>query len=533
MARESRILGPDGRPIVVADLDREIGAATVMGVRKPSDSNLSAGITPQRMANLLISAKGGDPAEFLNLAEEMEERDGHYASVLGTRKRAVTQLSIKIEDASDSARDREIGDHFRKWLKRGRLQSELFDILDAVGKSISFTELVWDKSKIPWMPAKLLWRQPSWFQFDRNDWETPRLRDESNADGLELTPAKWIVHRHPAKSGLTVRSGVGFICAWTYLLQLLARTDWAAFVNIYGQPIRLGKYPPGTGDDDRRTLMRAVASIGADAAAIFPSAMTMELIQPGKAGGEAFKAFLDYLHQTTSKVVLGQTATTDAIAGGHAVGQEHNLVRGDIRDADAVLLSTTLQEQLVDIWTRINFADADPPVLSIDFEGNEDVAATLEGAFGLADRGVRVSAKQLRDKLNLVEPTGDEEIVGATAPMPPAAEPAPGAKPKLKPKLVATQVTRHEITTALNVLSTVKRQQAVQDEILASLEAAGQPVIDGWLAQIEKALNSAETLEDFARRMMELYPELEVDDLTVVMGQALALANISARDLDV
>lgn len=533
MPRESTILGLDGRPIVVADLDREIGAATVMGVRKPSDSNLSAGITPQRLANLLMAAKGGDPAEFLNLAEEMEERDGHYASVLGTRKRAVTQLSIKIEDASDSARDKEIGDHFRKWLKRGRLQNELFDILDAVGKSISFTELVWDKSKIPWMPAKLLWRQPSWFQFDRNDWETPRLRDDSDADGLELTPAKWIVHRHPAKSGLTVRSGVGFICAWTYLLQLLARTDWAAFVNIYGQPIRLGKYPPGTGDDDRRTLMRAVASIGADAAAIFPSAMTMELIQPGKAGGEAFKAFLDYLHQTTSKVVLGQTATTDAIAGGHAVGQEHNLVRGDIRDADAVLLATTLQEQLVDIWTRINFADAEPPRISIDYEGNEDVKATLDGAFGLADRGVRVSAKQLRDKLNLVEPAAGDEVVGAIAVAPAAeAADAPSARDKPKLKLVAKNVTRREIRTALNAASAAQRLQVVQDEILAALEAAGQPAIDGWLERIEEALNAADTMEDFARRMMDLYPELEVEALSAVMGQALALANVAARDLD-
>lgn len=533
MARESRILGPDGRPIIVADLDREIGGATTMGVRKPSDSNFSAGITPQRLATLLLNAKGGEPADFLNLAEEMEERDGHYASVLGTRKRAVTQLSIKIEDASSSARDKEIGDHFRRWLKRGRLQNELFDILDAVGKSISFTEIVWDKSKIPWMPARLIWRQPSWFQFDKNDWETPRLRDDANVDGLDLSPAKWIVHRHPAKSGLTVRSGVGFICAWTYLLQLLARTDWAAFVNVYGQPIRLGKYPPGTGDDDRRTLMRAVASIGADAAAIFPSAMTMELVQPGKAGGEAFKAFLDYLHQTTSKVVLGQTATTDAIAGGHAVGEEHNLVRGDIRDADAVLLSTTLQEQLVDPWTRINFADAEPPRLSIDYEENEDVKATLDGAFGLADRGVRIDAKQLRDKLGLVEPVGDVEILGpiSAAPAEPAQEPpAPARRPR--PRLVASNVTPAQISTALNAASAAKRAQAIQDQLLAALEEAGQPAIDGWLDRIEEALNAADTLEDFARRMMDLYPELETESLTTVVGQALALANVSGRDLD-
>lgn len=534
MARESRILGLDGRPVIVDDLDKEIGGATVMGVRKPSDSNFSAGLTPQRLANLLLSAKSGEPADFLNFAEEMEERHGHYASVLGTRKRAVSQLLFKLEDASTSARDKEIGDHFRRWLKRGRLQNEVFDILDAIGKSISLTEMVWDKSKIPWMPARLLWRQPSWFQFDRNDWETPRLRDDSNVDGLELMPAKWIVHRHPAKSGLTVRSGVAFICAWTYLLQLLARTDWAAFVNIYGQPIRLGKYPQGTDDEARRTLMRAVSSVGADAAAVFPASMTMELIQPGKTDGASFKAFIDYLDQTTSKVVLGQTATTDAIAGGHAVGQEHNLVRGDIRDADAAALAATLQEQLVDVWTRINFADADPPRLSIDYEANEDVAATLAGAFGIADRGGRVQVKQLRDKLGLLEPADGDELLGAaTAPEVPAADTGQRPKGLTRPRLVASSISRRTIATAANAVSAARREQAVQDELLAALEAAGQPAIDGWIDRIREATNAATSLEDLAVRLLELYPELETDDLTTVIGQALALANVDGRDLDV
>lgn len=535
--RLSPILDPvSQKPIVVELLDKEIGGAQSIGARRPIDTNLTAGMSPERLASLMLKARQGDPIDFLNFAEEMEERDGQYLSVLGTRKRAVAQLSCKVTPASKGAKDVEIAGHLEKWLKRGRLQAELFDMLDAIGKHVSMTEIVWDKRKLPWMPAKLLYRPPGWFQWNRTDWDTPLLRDESNADGLELQPAKWIVHRHSAKSGIAVRSGLAYCSAWLFLLQLIARANWAAFLDTYGQPIRMGKYPPGTSEDDQWTLMRAVASIGSDAAAIFPQSMTMELLQPAKSDGESFLQFLDYCHQMTSKVVLGQTATTDAIAGGHAVGKEHNEVRGDIRDADAVLLATTLQEQLVDVWVAINFAGVDSPQISLDYEENEDVTVSLDNAMKLADRGVKVSAQEMRDKLKLKTPEDGEETVGA-ATAAPAAEPEaddapPTNKPRPKPRLVASNVSRVEIRHALNAASQARRELEVQAELEAALQAAGQPIVDGWVEQLRTALNQATTLEDLGGRLMDLYPELEVDALTTVMGQALALANVSGRDLD-
>lgn len=531
--RPSTIIDPaTNQPYMIADFDREIGGPTVSGVRRHPSVELMRGMSPQRLAAVLLEVKAGNPTAYFDLAEEMEERDPHYASVLGTRKRAVSQLSVKVEAASTAAKDVEIAEALRKWTKRKRLQAELFDVLDAVGKGISISEVVWDKSRTPWMPARLCYRPMSWFRPDLVDRDLFRLRVDGNPRGDDLQPGKWIVHRHPAKSGLAVRSGIAYIIAWSVLFTTFSVADWMAFADTYGQPFRLGKYPPGTEGPARQVLMDAVSAMGADAAAIVPTSMSMEIVQAAKSDGAMFGTLASYFNRLKSKLVLGQETTTEAISGGHAVSKEQNEVRGDIRDADAVLVCDTLQEQLVRPWTAINYGpNVEPPLISIDYEGNEDVKATLDGAFGLADRGVRISAKQLRDKLNLLAPEAAEEVVGAIAAAAPA-EPAPGAKPKPRSKLVARNAARHEISTALNAASAAKRQQAVQDEILAALEAAGQPAIDGWLERIEEALNAAETMEDFARRMMDLYPALEIDDLATVMGQALALANVSARDLD-
>lgn len=539
--RPSSIIDPTtNKPFLIETFDQEIGGPTVGGARRHPDSDLMRGITPRRLATIIREAKDGSPQAMFELAEEMEERDAHYTSVLGTRKRAVAQLAVKVEAASASAKDVEIADAFRKWTRRRRLQAEIFDLLDAIGKGISVMEIIWDKSQPIWMPARLVLRPMSWFLFDHVERETPRLRTDQNPLGDELAPGKWIVHRHPAKSGLSIRSGIAIIIAWTVVFSRFTEADWMAFADTYGQPFRIGKYPPGTEETARRLLHHAVMAMGADAAATIPSSMTVDFVQGAKSDGAMFGALASYFNRMKSKLVLGQETTTEAIAGGHAVSQEQNEVRGDIRDADAVLVSDSLQEQLVGPWTAVNYGpEVDPPILSLDYEAPEDIKAVTDVAFGIADRGGRVQVKQLRDKVGLVEPEDGDEILGAAATprttppdsVPASADPAMNAR-RLRSRLFARQVPRQQIRTALNTAVQAKNEAEIVDQLEAMLEEAGQPPIDGWIDQLKGVLSAANSLEDLAVKFLELYPELDVDVLTDVMGQALALANISGRDLD-
>ncbi len=65
-------------------------------------------MSPQRLAAILRAADMGDAIRYFELAETIEERDLHYLGVLGTRRRAVAQLDISVEAASDSAADEAI-----------------------------------------------------------------------------------------------------------------------------------------------------------------------------------------------------------------------------------------------------------------------------------------------------------------------------------------------------------------------------------------------------------------------------------------
>ena len=118
-------------------------------------------LSPRRLAALLLAAEQGDAVAYLELAEEMEEKDLHYRSVLSTRKLQVSGLPVTVEAASDAAEDVKAADLVRDFLSTGVLANAMQDILDAVGKGFSACEILWDTEGKAWYPSSILWQEES------------------------------------------------------------------------------------------------------------------------------------------------------------------------------------------------------------------------------------------------------------------------------------------------------------------------------------------------------------------------------------
>ena len=146
---------------------------------------------------------------------------------------------------------------------------------------------------------------------------TPAVDGFPAVMGEELRPLAWLMHVHPARHGGLARSMLARVLFWPYLFKNYALRDFAEFLEIYGLPLRLGKYPTGASDDEKRTLLRAVTDIGHNAAGIIPQGMVLEF-QSAAAGTEVpFAAMWDRLDAAESKAILGQTLT--ASEGTHGV----------------------------------------------------------------------------------------------------------------------------------------------------------------------------------------------------------------------
>lgn len=427
-----------GRAVDTARLKEQQAAAEFAGIRNIySVIHPAAALTPERLAAILRQAEFGDPYLYLELAEDMEERDLHYLAVLSTRKEAVAQLDPVVQPGGDHAHDRYLAEFVREAIVGRQFDLDLLGILDALGKGFSVTEIVWDQSGRYWYPTRLLWRDPRWFMFDWISGEQILVRT-LNSEGpvippvnpiraapgawvgiqpatAPLHPFKFITHVAKAKAGLPIRGGLARAAGWSYLFKSYALKDWVGFAEVFGQPLRVGKYGPGATEEDKQALLRAVANIGTDAAAIIPDSMLIEFTEAKTAAStELYERFCQYLDAQVSKAVLGQTLTTEVPrgAGSRAAAEVHDQVRRDIIASDAKRLAATLNRDLIRPLVDLNHGPQPryPRVtlsLSDDLELREYAAIVAE----MADRGLKVAQSEVRAKLGLAAPAANEEVL--------------------------------------------------------------------------------------------------------------------------
>lgn len=506
-----------GRPVDTKALKVEQAAPTSAGVRRHDAMHPAAGLTPGRLARILRDSIEGDPEQYLALAEDMEERDAHYGSVLATRKLQVAGLDITVEAASEDATAVEHADLLRSVIERDAFQTELRDILDAISKGYSATEILWDTSEGQWLPRALKWRDPRWFTFDRVDGETLLLRALAGSEPLK--PFGWIVHQAKAKSGLPIRGGLARGAAWVFLFKAFATKDWAIFCEAYGQPLRLGKFDAGASERDKAVLLEAVTNIGTDYAAIIPVSMAVGFVGAQLAGNhELYEKRADWLDRQISKLVLGQTATTDAIAGGHAVGKTHDRVRDDIEKADAVQLASTLNRDLVRPLVDLNFGPQKAyPKIVIGRPEEIDVEKLVKNVSILVPLGLKVSAAVMLDKLGLPEAGKDEELLGA----PKAAEPPPGEK---RPGKQGAE----EKFAALSARGATQDQDAVDRAVDLALED-WEPLLAPLTAGLGARLAEATSIEEATAILAEQFAGMDVSALAEQLARAAFAARLAGE----
>ena len=505
------ILDHNGLPISTAQLKKTDATATPWGVRKATSQVSLTGLDPARLAHLLRAAEQVDARAYLELAEEMEEKYLHYAAQLATRKRAVVALEWSVEPASDKLRDKKIAEFVAKAIPK--IKEATFDLLDCIGKGYSVGELLWDTSGGEWTIAGIERVDPRWFQHDKVDGKTLRMRTDSDINGIPLTPGKYIVINSAAKSGLPIRGGLARAASYSYLFHNFSLRDWVTFCEMFGIPLRLGRYEAGAvSPSDLDVLYQAVRDLGTDSAAMLPKNMEIEFptVGSGRVGADLWEKLLDYLDRQVSKLVLGQTLTADTGKGGggsYALGSVHNDVRIDILRADATALASAINKQLVKLLVDLNFGGSDYPMLRLPVDDPEDLVAMATIVGKAVEMGQPVSQRWFAGKFCIPLPADGEAILGKPA------LPSP-------PHLPAAQRAAH---------SKIAVAPDAADKMTPALAEVAQAQIDQWVEQIDQMLANAESLEQFREQLLARYAELPADELVTVMAQALAAIELRGR----
>lgn len=537
MAEKYQLIDHLGRPLERQKLTEEIAAPTFGGVRSPITSYPGDGLDPMRLAHILRQADVGDPVQYLELAETIEERDLHYLGVLGTRRRAVSQIPVTVIAPKDATtKEIEIAAELEDWVDRDELEGEFFDMLDAVGKGYSFTEIIWDTSAKQYRPLRLEYRDPRHFRFACHDLKTP-LRLDDDGQEVPLEAFKFIYNRMSAKSGLAIRSGIARAALWGWMFKAYTQRDWAIFTQTYGQPLRVGKYGPGAGDADRDKLFRAVSNIAGDCAAIIPESMTIDFIETGNlsASVDHYEKRSDWLDKQVSKAVLGQTSTTDAQVGGLGSGKEHREVQEVIERADCKALQTVINRDLTVPFVILNHGPQERyPKIVIGRPEEEDLERWSRAIGPMVDRGMRVPMSAAYEKFNIPEAGESDEIlqpIRKSAPNTPRADDDGGknrSQGAVKPPLNGQEPDLRPSAHAEG-LSASAGNSAPQSILAERLLDEATDDIEVMLGQFEVMLEKASTLDELREMLVGSYPDLDSGALSSLLAQALMSAELGGR----
>lgn len=522
MAEDIKILDHRGNPLRRKTLTREVAAPRMTGVRSMwGIDSVASSITPDSLVALLQNAANGDHQQYLTLAEEMEERELHYASVLSTRKLAISGLPVVVEAASDDAKDIELADEVRELTRRPEFGEMLDNTLDALGKGYSANEIMWDRSERQWWPRDYEYRDPRFFRFDPVSGRDLQLLDDNGSTSTVLPAYKFIVHKPAIKSGLPIRGGLARLACVGYMCKAYTVKDWMAFAEVFGMPLRIGRYSPNASQDDINTLINAVANIGTDAAAVMPDGMRIEFEQAGNgAGGDKlFLALAEWWDKQISKGVLGQTMTADD-GSSQSQANVHNEVRGDILVSDARKLSNTLNRDLVEPFIDLNHGPQKAyPRLILQVTEPEDIEALTNALETLVPLGLRVEESVIRDRLGLPDPREGEDVILLKAPQTASMPPV-------------------EMDTATNhsdhhCPSCAKARNA-QDDVTDTIDDLMSDPLDDWEEQLKpvidpiiKLAEESESYDEFIAALPSLLGEMDSTE----MIKRLALETFKARGM--
>jgi phage gp29-like protein len=521
------ILGPDGQPARQARPVRDDQTSRLGWLHREIGDHPTRGLTPARLASVYRRAEEGDLTAQARLAMDMEEKDAHLFCELSKRRLAVQAVAWHIEPPADATpAEEQAADLCRQILDvEIDMQDLLYDLTDAILHSYAGCEYHWqliDGVNVPTQPEM---RPADWFQADYQNYQFSRLllRDQTGA-GTALRPLNWILHIQRSRSGYLTRAGLVRVLGWPFLMRALSTRDLAEFLEIYGLPLRLGKYPVGSSDKEKATLLRAVVGIGHAAAGIIPEGMSIEFQEAAKAGagGDPFMRMMEWAERSISKAILGGTLTTTAQSTGLGsnVADTHNEVRKEIAASDRRQLKRTIEQQLLRPITALNTTAERAPLFVWDDEEPADMEAMSNALPGLVEAGLQISRKWAHDRLKIPLAEEGEEVL--TRPSAPSASPFPPP-----PAAARQQITGPH--AACNA-SEATPQGRIQQQVVDKLARDAGPGLQAMLAEIRRWVDEADSLEALRDRILQGYGNLPTAELSQLMGDAFAVAHALGRD---
>jgi len=445
----------------------------------------------------------------LKIYDEVE-RDPHIYAVLQKRKMAVVAREFEVKAASEDALDKAAAELVEENLRAISFDRICLELLDAILKGFAVGEVMWEINDGRLWIADVKKRDQRRFIFD--DEENLRLLTwENMLKGEELPAQKFVVHRFNPRDSDPYGLGLGHRLFWYAWFKRQGVAFWLTFCEKFGAPTTVGEYPAGQ-DHLRDAVLEAAAAVSSETAVAIPTGTVLTLLEAQRGGnGLTYDQLCRYTDEQASECVLGETLTTNiGKVGSKAAASTHDDVREELTDADADLLSDTLEETFIKWLVDVNFPGARcPRVRRIKEEDLSEEAALEKWRAEIVEtyNNAGYSIPQ-----HLVDKWYAEELVRL-----PIAFSGTGSEP-----VPAFSESDESLATS--------PEREATDALVDQLERALGEETDQLVGLVHDAVFAASDADDLTRRLLEI--EADPTRRRDVIARAMILADLTGQDSD-
>jgi phage gp29-like protein len=454
----------------------------------------------------------------LRLYDEVE-RDAHAGSVLQQRALAVVgkeweiipaKSARKLGRPSATTQEQVVADFVSQTLMDCNFDQARQELLRAVLYGHYEAEILWHHIPSPLSGEggkitikKIIGKHPRRFIFTPQR-ELRLLTLQNMIDGEALPENKFVVYTY-GDSDNPYGRGLGQRIWWPVWFKKHGIKFWMIFLEKFGMPTVVGKYPSGTLDAAKKKLLDAIEAIQTDTGITMPDNMTVEFLEASRAGTVTHEQLCEYMDKQISKAVLGQTASTEGTAGKLGNEDTQGDVRQEIIEADADLLDGCLNDTLIKWIVDYNFPNVTAyPKIKTYANGKPDLTdrITIDKTL-VVDIGLPVAVDYFYETYGVPAPREGDVLVIPS-------------KPLLNPQGGLPQFAESAKKDTPDILADIISKDAL-------------PLTDAFIDGLKNLVASAESMEDLKDRIVGLYSELDPAKLGAVIARGMLLAEAAGR----
>lgn len=482
-----------------------------------SGRDITRGFLPDNMimaaGDTVLATRGGDYSIYEDIA-----RDDQVKTCRQQRALALIAKEWAVEPGDSSRKAKKAADRLTAFLKRLEWDQKTQKMLGSVLYGYSVAEILWATDGIEITAADIKVKNRKRFGFLPSG--ELRLRTFANQmDGEALPSGKfWAFSCGADDDDEPYGLGLGHYLYWPVFFKKNGLKFWLTFLEKFGQPTAVGKYPAGASDQEKARLLQALAAIQSSTAIRIPDGMVIELLEATRSGTADYTALYDRMNAAISKVYLGHTGSTDATPG--RLGGEDNAsdVREDLIKADADLICGSFNRTVAKWLTYYNDGEnVAPPRVWRKTEPPEDLKKAADKDKVLFDMGFKPTLKYITDEYG----DGYEEKPNTET----------GASPVINSAANgdATLGSGQGDKPAQFAEASVDIDPTGVDSQTDRMAIEAGPSIKALVDQIAAFAEQAESLEELRDMLLANYGELDSDQLTNVMALGFAAVELSGR----